>query len=772
MNKPDKGIFLITRSSERYVLICMDSVVLIGSLWLSFSLRLQSLYWPVGGMNNPIVYLVLCAPIIAVLVFFSFGAYRSADQHKNFKAPRSIVKAVPVYAALWGLFALLSGINGLPKSVALINFWVSLLAIGVSRTLAHWMLYKVKPSVLTKHEISNSDVGILGTLVTVHHKLYFVFKDTFIQSVILYFGIVFIYKAIPIALSDTGMYSADFLDVILTLLVVFIVSVSTVAIMFHSLNKKWKNNATILSTFAAFTALFYAFINPYEVGQMDSLILPTFSMEKEVGLGAVVLPSFFIVWIFIFKKVKNVAWILLISANFALITQTTVASFNPRKLDILSHDLSKEMTSKKANDFYAFSRESNTIVIMMDMFQGNIFADIILEYGELKSQLTGFTYFPNTLSHGSQTWKSMGAVAGGEKFQVQYMKNIKRYRRSKGDSDHREYSPREEAYLNNMEMAKKYDHSYAIFNPSYVDCGIFDTYPSAICSREVIFDRNILNQGDVVKSDYNTYVSNVLKTAKFFATLSLTLSFPHELKGHLVNLIEDDSFDKIEEKLFDEYADNIFHYSQMQNLANFSSANSESKTFKFIENKYTHSLWMTNEQCQVVKRNFVGYQGHFDTSYCAVRMLVKFFEKLKDLDIYRKTKIIIVSDHGYAGHSNKKIKGLNVPHPRASALLLVKDFGQTGDLKISMKFMSNMDAYGIALSGVSGGLEIEEDKIKTPVNGRSLLHVSETVPANSYNISKAFRVKENMFNEENWEELNLFQIKQLQEQTLELHPDN
>ena len=111
-----------------------------------------------------------------------------------------------------------------------------------------------------------------------------------------------------------------------------------------------------------------------------------------------------------------------------------------------------------------------------------------------------------------------------------------------------------------------------------------------------------------------------------------------------------------------------------------------------------------------------------------------------------------------------------MPDPRASALLLVKDFNQTGKLKVSMEFMSNMDAYGIALSGISEGLEIQEDRIKTPINNRSLIYVSEITPANSYNISKAFRVERSIFDKENWTELNSSQIEQLGEQTLELVP--
>ena len=64
-----------------------------------------------------------------------------------------------------------------------------------------------------------------------------------------------------------------------------------------------------------------------------------------------------------------------------------------------------------------------------------------------------------------------------------------------------------------------------------------------------------------------------------------------------------------------------------------------------------------------------------------------------------KHKIIIISDHGALFGRDIKAKKFNILEENASALMLVKDFNQSGDLKISMQFMSNMDTYGIALSG-------------------------------------------------------------------------
>jgi len=145
-----KGILAIPRPAKRSILIAADSVLLIGALWISFSLRLDNWYWPRGGVNNPIVLLVLFAPVFAVPVFAHFGLYRAIIRYLGMRAVWSIVKAVMVYAALWGLVAFLSGVQGVPRSVVPINAMVAVLAVGGSRMFARWLLRKIEDSVRIK----------------------------------------------------------------------------------------------------------------------------------------------------------------------------------------------------------------------------------------------------------------------------------------------------------------------------------------------------------------------------------------------------------------------------------------------------------------------------------------------------------------------------------------------------------------------------------------------------------------------------------------------
>ena len=131
-------------SFKRGILILADSLMVIFALWLSFSLRFGNWYWPIGGVNDSIMLLMLFAPAVAVPVFMQFGLYRAIIRYLDMKAFLSVFKAVIIYAAAWGLLTFLSGEQGIPRSVLPINAMVALFTIGGLRVLARWLLRKIE----------------------------------------------------------------------------------------------------------------------------------------------------------------------------------------------------------------------------------------------------------------------------------------------------------------------------------------------------------------------------------------------------------------------------------------------------------------------------------------------------------------------------------------------------------------------------------------------------------------------------------------------------
>ena len=146
---------------KRGILIVADSLMLIFALWLSFSLRLDNWYWPIGGVNDPIMLMVLLAPAVAVPVFMQFGLYRDIIRHLGMKAFLSVFQAVIIYAVAWGLLTFLSGVQGVPRSVVLLNALVALFIIGGSRVLARWLLRKIEDVNRVKKHHFNFDMGLI-----------------------------------------------------------------------------------------------------------------------------------------------------------------------------------------------------------------------------------------------------------------------------------------------------------------------------------------------------------------------------------------------------------------------------------------------------------------------------------------------------------------------------------------------------------------------------------------------------------------------------------
>ena len=139
----DKFVSL-PKITKQSLLLFTDAFLLIFSLWASLSLRLGELYWPPNETELPVLLLIAVAPIIAAPIFIRFGLYRAIIRYLGTRAAWSVLQAVSLYAALWGLIALLSGIQGIPRSVVLINALVALLGIGGSRVLARWVLMSLE----------------------------------------------------------------------------------------------------------------------------------------------------------------------------------------------------------------------------------------------------------------------------------------------------------------------------------------------------------------------------------------------------------------------------------------------------------------------------------------------------------------------------------------------------------------------------------------------------------------------------------------------------
>jgi FlaA1/EpsC-like NDP-sugar epimerase len=137
----------LTRIQKQTIMILVDSSAIIAILLLSFSVRLGVLYFPQGNL----LWALFGAPLIAIPIFIRFGLYRSIIRYIGINTLWSVVQAVSLYAILWGSVGFMAAIDGIPRSVIVINWLLSMLVIGGLRMTARWLLSGIDTANIKKN---------------------------------------------------------------------------------------------------------------------------------------------------------------------------------------------------------------------------------------------------------------------------------------------------------------------------------------------------------------------------------------------------------------------------------------------------------------------------------------------------------------------------------------------------------------------------------------------------------------------------------------------
>ncbi len=124
------------RPAKRLVVLTLDLVLALVSVWFAFYLRIEQTGLPQQQQK----YVYLLAPVLAFPLFVRFGLYRAIFRYTGLAALATIAKAVGVYGLLFFLALLWFKWDGVPRSVGLIQPILFLLLVGTSRALARFWL--------------------------------------------------------------------------------------------------------------------------------------------------------------------------------------------------------------------------------------------------------------------------------------------------------------------------------------------------------------------------------------------------------------------------------------------------------------------------------------------------------------------------------------------------------------------------------------------------------------------------------------------------------
>lgn len=505
--------------------------------------------------------------------------------------------------------------------------------------------------------------------------------------------------------------------------------------------------------------------------------------RKEQVVNLAILAVIVLVMYLVVTKWHKLAVPILLTAVIALGAMSTM---NIVKTKRSVDEISVAQTSEKPN-IQLSKTGKNVVVLMLDRAMGEYIPYIFNEKPELKEQFKGFTYYSNTISFGGKTNFGVPAMLGGYEYTP-----IEMNKRSEESL----VSKHNEALKVMPVLFAENGYDVTVCDPPYAnyqwipDLSVFDDYPEIKTYNTVgTFSDPERKEQAIQATHRNFFCFSVMKVMPL--CLQSTI---YNNGGYNQTSLSDNTSYTIQTIQSATRADGINNgfmssYNVLANMANITRiTEKKNNTFLFMCNDVTHepTLLQEPEYTPVGHVDNTQYDAenagrftvdgktmdmssglqfaHYQTNMAAFLQLGKWFEYLRENDVYDNTRIIIVSDHGHhlyhfdelnLGDEGERYKNLEYYYP----LLLVKDFDSKKFIT-SDEFMTNGDVPTLATDGL-----IEEPK--NPFTGKKIdnnekvahdqyIILSENWDVsvnngNTYLPSKWASVKENLWDIDNWD---------------------
>lgn len=450
------------------------------------------------------------------------------------------------------------------------------------------------------------------------------------------------------------------------------------------------------------------------------------------------------------------------------------------------------------------TEKENVVIIMLDRAISSYLPYIFYENQYLVEQYDGFTYYPNTVSFGGHTNFATPALFGGYEYTP-----IESNKRSTVSLEQKQ----NEALSVMPILFSKNGFNVTVFDPVYAgykevpDLSIFEDYEgiNAYITKGMLnFDLNSDSFGDEFALLYrNLFCYSIFKVSPTILQKVLYCDGLYNETDAVAqkvsvqdNQSKSDAYLNAKSKyqILDGYskATGIYKtftdsFNVLTNLISITNITENEKGSYFVmTNDSTHEPTLLLEPSFVPaeiidnteyddghkkRYNFEGNYIEFDESWqithyqvnaAALIQLGKWFDYLRENDIYDNTRIIVVSDHGYnLGQFDSMILGDSAEDDTMfyNSLLLIKDFGETG-FKSSDEFMTIADVPTIAMDELIENPinPLTNKKIAIDNNQKSDVSIicSDNWNVNIYNgntfdSSVWYHVSDNIFDKSNWE---------------------
>ena len=486
------------------------------------------------------------------------------------------------------------------------------------------------------------------------------------------------------------------------------------ACLYFLFGKNIKALFSVIFSIGALGALINAFVFTGEYGMLspiltfsDAGVLKAPGNTNMLNLLLLMIPVLLVCLLIGLKKVQ---WLSLF-AQVICISLVAVSVFNSTKISSeykSFRDFRSEtaVTKKVLEPVFNLSKtKENVFVIMLDRAISSFLPYILEERPELKEQLDGFVYYPNTLAYADHTLIGVPPLFGGYDYIPAEIN---------AHADAPLVEKHNQALLTMPVLFSEHgfqatmtDSSWA--NYSWIpDMRIFESYSGIKTATTIRTYTDLWLQEHPDASEQGAR-STLMK--RNFVWYSLLKMMPTMFRDTIYN----DGFYWNTNKSLEDLQDVVNNYAVLDYLPELTSFTADTGTYTFMVNELTHEPAYLQAPDYVPLANvtdkgngpFAG-DVHYHANIGALLRVAEWLEYLKENGVYNNTRIIIVSDHGAGIISHLFDEKFNLPfRPEAfNPLLLVKDFHATGNLQVDTSFMTSADVPSLSAAGL----------IENPVN--------------------------------------------------------
>ena len=136
LQRISEKILALPRTAKRGVALVIDALICLTTVAVAYWLRLGDWTPPTGYQ----IWSYVAPVIIAIPLFIRFGLYRAIFRYVGWSALFSVVRACAIFGVIYAAIFAVIGVNGVPRTIGIIQPILLFLFVGASRAAARFWL--------------------------------------------------------------------------------------------------------------------------------------------------------------------------------------------------------------------------------------------------------------------------------------------------------------------------------------------------------------------------------------------------------------------------------------------------------------------------------------------------------------------------------------------------------------------------------------------------------------------------------------------------------